>query len=461
MLAFAICGGTYAISKMHTADKVKFGFTIGLIAAYKKKGITLSEEEEKSVKVIEDELNAQLAEFNKGYISAEDFQKKVDELSKQAQDSTKIMIGEGDKAKSIDQLIRDLGTSVAELKISEGKEKTKTFNQLLDDNLEAIEKIFLRKSGHVTISLKAAAIMTTANTIDASVITGNDGTDVTDNFRVDAFVPKRQDRQYIFDIADRVTVAEVPEYIIWEEEGDSQGNVALVSQGAVKPLVSFENVKNMSEYKKAAGKMVITEEFQKFKQRRYAIIRTLFNEKVLRDYQNQLTTYLLAAAASYIGTTLDGQFTNPTDFHAIGAVAAQLETLNYAPDTLIINPQDKWRIALQQDDQGRFFTNIPITGANGQVQMMSFRTITTNKMTVGSFMLGEGGLYKIEEEAVQIRIGYGVTMNGGTAESDFDYNRLRIIGELFFHNYIASNNAGSFVVASFSDVKEALTAAQE
>ncbi|HVX00507.1 MAG TPA: hypothetical protein VHA52_08750, partial [Candidatus Babeliaceae bacterium] len=95
---------------------------------------------------------------------------------------------------------------------------------------------------------------------------------------------------------------------------------------------------------------------------------------------------------------------------------------------------------------------------DGSISMFGFRVIVTNKITPGNFILGESNLYKIEEEGVQVRIGYGLSMNGTTPEFDLDYNRFRIIGEIFFHNYISSMHAGSYIYGNFAAIKTALTA---
>ncbi|KAI0243873.1 hypothetical protein L0F63_006392 [Massospora cicadina] len=83
---------------------------------------------------------------------------------------------------------------------------------------------------------------------------------------------------------------------------------------------------------------------------------------------------------------------------------------------------------------------------------------------MGTFTLGESRVWKIEDEPITLKVGYGTTVvmnEGGTAvvsvEDDLDHNRFRVIGEMFFLNYIASNHAGFFVTASFASVKAALT----
>lgn len=304
----------------------------------------------------------------------------------------------------------------------------------------------------------AAAIMTMDNTVPAEEIPE----DILHSFSVEGFEKKRRPVEYIYDLANRRTVAKITQYKTWLEEGDEEGAFAIVVEGAVKPLMSKTLVRNTSEYKKAAGKTVYTEEFAKFRTEVYNILQDLFRDQVQRNYAKILTDALVLLAAGYVGTTLDGLYTSPTDYHAIGAVAAQLETLEFNPDLLILNPQDKWRIALQQDSTGQFFVTLPTMNVQGQVSMMSFRVLTTNRIDPGEFILGESGLYKIEDEPLSIRMGFGTTVtkdgaNVTEVEDDFDHNRFRIIMELFFHAWISSTNTGSFVKSTFADVKEALT----
>lgn len=466
---------------------LKFGYAPRMIgrnsgsrfAAYKSDGNDQVEQEEKdfqeSIKDLSDgnkamaiatrkSLQKLKSELEAGMISKEAHETEVKAIKEKYKSENAELQKELDK---LHEFATKQSKQIQDIKINGNSQKAaqSTMIDLVDQNMGAVKSWFEGgRQGELVLSMKfapkegqankVAANMTTSNAIDYS---GLNGTEIS-NFRIDSFVPKRWDRQFIFDFADRVTTASVPEYIIWDEEGAQDGSFAVVTEGSVKPLTQYAIVENKSKAKKAAGKMVVTTEFEKFKSRAAQIIRGLFNDKLMRDYQGQLTTDLLAAATAYVGTALDGTVAKPTDFHAVAAVAAQLETLNFSPDTLVIHPQDKWRMALTQDSTGQFLiATIPVAGANGQIQLMSFNTITSTKMTLGTFMLGEGKNWKIEDEAVTLRMGpYGLTMNGGTAESDFDFNRIRLIGELFFHSYIPTNLAGSFCKASFATMKDTL-----
>lgn len=339
-------------------------------------------------------------------------------------------------------------------------EKPNGIKIALEKSMEGVERVMRSKGDNkeeIRFNVRAAAVMTTDNTIDETAVPD----DLIESFSMAEFVPKRYGTQFIGEIADRITVAQVAQYKTWLEEGDIEGAFAIVAEGGLKPLVSADLVRNVSNVRKIAGKYVVTEEFAKFRKEAYRIIRQIIQDKMYRDYDAILTADLNTAAASYTGTILDGTITDPNDYDAIGAVAAQIEALNFTPDVLILNPQDKWRIRLQKDNEGRYL--FPVVTESGTTIMLGLRLVTSTYQTAGTFTLGESGLYKIEEESVTVRMGYGVTVTGSNpvtnVVSDFDNNQFRVIVETFFHNYLATNHIGSFVTASFATVKAALAAA--
>ncbi|HYD90281.1 MAG TPA: hypothetical protein VEA37_02200 [Flavobacterium sp.] len=375
----------------------------------------------------------------------------MDELRKFGADQTAAIA-------SVTKIAGELEKIKQRMTTGDGKAKINVINDMIEKRATDIEAIFKSKTKgkEVTFNVRAAAVMTTDNTIDET--TNAIPADLIESFSIAEFVGKRFGRQYIYDIADRTVVAEIDQYKTWLEEGDEQGAFAIVAEGATKPLVSTALVRNKAEAKKVAGKYIITEEFAKFRKNAYNIIRNLVMDKLVRDYNALISTDFQGEAAGYTGTVLDGTITAPNDYDAIGAVAAQMETLNFIPDTLILHPQDKWRIRLTKDAEGRYL--FPMTTENGMTIVLSLRLITSTYQTIGEFTLAEGGLYKIEEEPISVRIGYGITVTGASPVTnvvgDFDNNQLRVIVEMFFLSYLATPNVGSIVTAEFATVKAAL-----
>lgn len=404
-------------------------------------------EKENIVKEVRTSLNGMLGEDGKLKFDAE---KLVE------------MLGEDENG--VRSILKKQGEEINALKErnKKGELESRSLKDVLNDKMDDIKNVFNKREGSIKLNVRAAAVHTVDNSITGEVLLPDD---LIESFSLGQFVEKRQVREYIFDVASRRTVAQIEQYKTWLEEGGEEGAFALVAEGALKPLVSMSLVRNHSEYNKVAARYVVTEEFQKFRQNAYAIIGRLINQKLLRDYANILTTNLIAGAAPYTASALDDQYDPAllTDYHAIAAVAAQIEALDFMPDVLVLNPQDKWRIGMQQNTEGSFYLTIPMTDPNGETRMMGFLVRTSNRMPAGQFLLGESGLWEIEDEALSIRMGYGVevTKDGtGTnvveVEDDLSHNRFRVIVETYFHDYIASNNEGSFVYANFDTVKAAL-----
>ena len=430
-------------------------------------------------KVAHDALLEKVKETAKNEIETRGYQNKeaVEALLSSALKDLPLEALRNYDAQKVNDSIKNIAAELEKVKQIragelDGNEKEliqRSLNSLLfpEDGKQSDVELMMRSKGgaglkEVVLNIRSAANMQTDNTINEN----NFPLAMIESFNViDGVVKKRRGTQYIFDIADVTTVAELEEYTTWLEEGNSEGAFAIVAEGAVKPLVSYALVRNFAKAKKVAAKYVITEEFAKFRKKALSIIQNLINDKILRDYAAILTVDLQAQSASYVGTSLDDTFVAPNDYDAIGAVAAQIETLNFFPDLLIIHPQDKWRLSLEKDSQGRYYMMIPMYNPDGLVSMMGFRVLTSTYQTIGTFTLGESGLFKIEQEALTIRLGYGIdyttaTVSGSTVvtsvSSDFDNNRMRVIVENFFKDYIATNNIGSFVTASFATVKAAL-----
>lgn len=379
------------------------------------------------------------------------------------------------EAERVNTTLRNIAGELEKVKnIRAGEFDSKKFDALRsafefvtksEDGKPSPLELVMRAKGtnsEIRLNIRAAANMDTTNTINEN----NYPLEMIESMNViDGVIKKRRGAQYIFDFASVSTVAELEEYTTWLEEGNEQGAFAIVAQGAVKPLVSHSLVRNFAKAKKVAAKYVITEEFEKFRKKALTIIQNLIQDKILRDYAAILTADLQALAAGYVGTSLDDTIVLPNDYDAIGAVAAQIETLNFIPDLLIIHPQDKWRLALEKDSQNRYYFMIPMYNPDGTVQMMGFRVLTSTYQTIGTFTLGESGLFKIEQETLTVRIGYGIDVTTATVSSttvvtnvasDFDTNKKRIIVENFFKDWLPTPYVGSFVTASFATVKAAL-----
>ncbi|MDR1562263.1 MAG: phage major capsid protein [Dysgonamonadaceae bacterium] len=413
-------------------------------------GVNLSDEERKGLQLLADHFNATFKQFNEGAITEEKMMKSFNDRLKEYGEQNGIS---PEAIKKMQETLKTQGAEIASLKESPyarggviGGLK-KAFFEQYDKFADAIKREvagFVVKAPNEHV---AANIQTTAN-----AITTTTGANLLDNVTRDPELYRaRSSRQYIHQIADISVVPQVPEAYVFDEEGSETGVIAVVAENGLKPHVKMSLIRNQANVQKAAGYIVVTEELMNNKPRVWTAIQRLFNDKVYRDYENQLTTLLLAKATQYISTSLDGSIANPTNFDAIAAAICQLETLNFAPDTLVINPSDKWAMALTTTSTGAYL--FPIMTGTGQFQLLSLNVITTNKIAAGKFLLLESNIWKGEEESPSLRT--------GLVNDDLLHNRTTIVGEIRFLFYVPSNNIGGAIHGDFADIKEALTLTSE
>lgn len=406
-------------------------------------GVQLSDNEQKTMSAITGWMNEQFQEFVSGQKSEDQL---IDSISKKFEEAG----FKGDTLKSLQESIKKQGETITSLKekSNSGGVDLGGLQSEFNKNFDTLQKAVKNQEKVVIKAVdehNPAYIHTTAN-----VITTTSGAQLAEVIGNDPnLYLKRRDRQYIHDIANVSYVDEIPETYNFWEEGSEQGFIAVVEENELKPQVKLDLIKNSVDSQKAAGYIVATEEVVKWRKRAWAAIQRLFRDKVYRDYENLLTTQMLTNATAYVSTPLDGTIpaAQVTDFTALVAAILQLESLNFLPDTLVINPADKWRLALSQTNNGMFI--LPYIQNGGQFGLLGLRVITSNKITAGTFLLGESGTWNIEEEAPQIRT--------GLVNDDFIHNRFCIVGEIFFLSYVPSNNAGSWLLGNFADIKEALT----
>lgn len=407
-------------------------------------GIDFSDSEKKGLEAMANHFTEQFKQFSEGKLSEKEMIEKMNTRLKEWADEQGIS---KEKLEKMSESLKKQGEILTSLKERGGlspqyKGLRGAFEKNYDKLVDAIKG---QKSG---FSIKAVdehdegKIQTTANSISST-----SGAVLIDSVENNSgLFLKRRGRQYIHDIANVTAVDEVPETYTYTEEGDEDGAIAIVSENGLKPQVHLKLIRNQVNAKKAAGVIVVTEELMKWRSRVWAAIQRLFTDKVWRDYEKLLTTDMITNATGYVGTPLDDTIESPTDFEAIIAAILQLETLNFHPDVLVLNPADKWRLSMTETKNGTFI--LPYIQNGGEFGLLGLRTIVTTEIEAGTFILGESSTWFIEEEAPQLRT--------GLVNDDLIHNRMTIVGEIFFLSYVPSNNAGSFIKAKFADIKEAL-----
>lgn len=312
-----------------------------------------------------------------------------------------------------------------------------------ENHAEIVSAVKEKKSFEMTFKV-AAMHMTNNGTVTNSV-----GLDypVTDNFLVDNDIAViRYPDNFILNVIPNLQVAKVPAQRIRKEQATTEGAVAVTAEGAVKPLLQYKFVRTTTDRSKYAGRIEWTEEFEMDFEALFREILMMFEQDVVREWQDGLLAQIETNSTAYVSSTLDGTFVAPDNGLAVVAGQSQLQSLNYNPDTVIMNPADLVATLFQQDADGNLKLHPYINVATGTINGM--RLISTNKIDQGTALIGESRLYREQHSNFILRT--------GQYNAQFIENEYTAIGEVFSILQIAERDLVGWLALDLDAVKTAL-----
>lgn len=315
---------------------------------------------------------------------------------------------------------------------------------MVKDNHEEIVSAIKNKQPF-SLSFKVAAIHLTNN----GTVTNASGVNVpaTDNVMYDDDITKiRFPENFLLNVISNRQVENVPAQRIRKEQTTTEGAVAVTAEGAVKPLVQYKFVRTSTDRVKYAGRIEWSEEFEMDFEALFMEIVKLFEEDVIRAWQDGLIAEVISNATAYVSSTLDDTLIAPDNGLAIVATQSQLQALNYIPDTVIMNPADVVATMFQQDADGNLKLSPYINVATGTINGMNL--ISTNKVAVGTSIVMESRVYdEIHSDFI---------MRTGQYGDQFIENEYTAIGEVFSILSIAERDLVGVVAVDLATVKAAL-----
>ena len=174
------------------------------------------------------------------------------------------------------------------------------------------------------------------------------------------------------------------------------------------------------------------------------IIR-LFEEEVIRKWNDGILSQMITNATAYTTSVLDGTLVNPDNGIACIAAASVINGLNFNADTVIMHPSDVVAMMFTQDADGNWRL-VPYL-QNGQINGM--RLVASNKVTQGNALVGDSSLYYEEHSAYMLRF--------GTYNDQFIQNEKSAVGEVFSLLQIAAINEPGWMYIDLDAVKASLT----
>jgi hypothetical protein len=318
-------------------------------------------------------------------------------------------------------IIRTLATKLDELeaKTKRGFSSKEKFQlrKMLEDKKSDIQAAMRDKSKDWSIEFRAkraaSALMTSANTITGSVAIDNP------NFEDDLEVVVIQyPKNFILDSITSRQVANVPATKrIKKQTTAGTGEPGVISEGATKTLVDKKLLYEYFYRQKYAGRIEYTEEFEMDFGQLVIDIITMFEDEVIRKWQDGVLAAIVAWAPAYTSTSLDGTIVNPTVYAVIGAGKLCVQDKNYDADILIINPGDAAEAIYLQDNNGNQ-QFIP-----SELQFGGLMPFISNKIDAGTILVGTKRTVQEQHSAFIVRNGqYG---------NQLIENEYTVIGEVF------------------------------
>jgi len=372
------------------------------------------------------------------------FQADTVTRKKEIEDLT-AMLGTFDGGKSAADVIRALAGKIDEVEAKTKRNLSENdkfkLRQLLEDHKDEITRARgTNQNWQIEFKAKraASAMMTTSTMVTGA--TANNKPNFFDDMELTVI---KYPANFIIDAIGGRQVGKVPERWNWKEQkAVSDGVPTAVSEGAAKPLTDKAFEWKYSSRTKYAGRIEFTMEMEMDFDQLFLEIVNMFEQDVLRVWNNATQTALLAWAPDYTSTGLDGFYVAPGIAQVIEAGKLHVANNYYDADIVMINPSDAAKAMVHQNVDGNI-AYLPLEVAFG-----GLRPFVSNNITAGTIVIGTTGIVQEQHSAFILRRGvYG---------NQFIENEETIVGEVFSNLKLPTLSKNGWVKLTVATVLEAL-----
>ena len=363
--------------------------------------------------------------------------KKITEIEKQ--------LGDVEDGQTLNGIIRTLAQKVDEVEANaaRGLSESDKYNlkrMLMEKESEIKACRTNGKSFSLEFKAKRAASAMMTNSTLVTGATAFNTQNIFDDMEITVI---QYPKNFILDAINSRSVSNIEAVWKWKEQTTAgEGVAAKVTEGNIKPLIDKKFVWKYAEREKYAGRIEYTEEVQMDYESMVLDVINMFEQDVIRAWQDGVLAAIIAWAPSYTATALDGTIVKPTVYNVIGAGKLKVQLDNYEPDIVIINPADAAEAEFLQDNNGvqQF---IPTA-----LQFGGLTPFITNKIAAGTILVGT-------RSTVQERHSNFIMRSGQYADQLIE-NEYTIIGEVFSKLKLPILSKPSWVKLDVATVKAAL-----
>lgn len=372
---------------------------------------------------IEKRLNEAFDLKLKGLMTEEDFVKLRKEIT---ENELKTL---NDELGKLDKVAKEQGALIKQLEEDhKANPKGKTLKEFLETINDKIKE--MRKAGTGSLSftgeeLKAAGVTSISGSVTAMTapptspyLPGLGGVEL-ELFDI------MRDPNFILNQVDLGRTNQ--SRLAWINETDYQGVPGTnIAEAGLKPLTQHKFQVEFSQAKKAAAYIEMTEEFDDDVPGLATAVRRMLREDVIRQFDTQIQTDVIAAARKYIITQLDGKIPFANYWSGLRAMMGQVGLYNFTANTIGLNPLT----AVVLDEQKAVKTGEYLIPPF--LQRVQNMIVEANKVAFDYALVGDLKQYKVD-------IYKDFTLRVGWINDDLIYNKFAIVGELRYHSYISDN----------------------
>lgn len=211
------------------------------------------------------------------------------------------------------------------------------------------------------------------------------------------------------------------------------------------------------EVKKVAGTIKISKEMLAD----LAFIQSEINTDLMEAIASQIETSLINGGGgaeingllSFAQTFSAGPFAGAIPFanetDVIRVAIAQIQSANFEPTHVILNPNDVAKMQLTKTNTGEYTFPMFLVDANGTQTIATLPIVSTTDIAEGTFLVGD-------MTKSNVRVREDINMQVGYVNDDFQRNMVTILAEARLVHYVKANQVFAFVTGDFGVAKAAI-----
>lgn len=158
---------------------------------------------------------------------------------------------------------------------------------------------------------------------------------------------------------------------------------------------------------------------------------------------------LIGYAQTFAAGPFAGAVINANETDVIRVAIAQIQSANFEPTHVVLNPNDVAKMQLTKTSTGEYTFPMFLVDANGTQTVATLPIVSTTNIAAGTFLVGD-------MTKSNVRVREDINMQVGYVNDDFQRNMITILAEARLVHYVKANQVFAFVTGEFATAKAAI-----